>query len=62
MIRQIPVLLLIGVAALSTAHAVGLLGTPPTAIEVRAELIPAFDSMIPRASDLISSNFAVVLP
>src|SRR5438105_10225833 len=47
MIRQIPVLLLIGASVLSTADAAGLLGTPPIAIEVRAELIAAFDKHDP---------------
>jgi hypothetical protein len=47
MIRQIPILLLIGASVLSTADAAGLLGTPPIAIEVRAELIAAFDKHDP---------------
>jgi hypothetical protein len=47
MIRQIPVLLLIGASVLSTAHTAGLLGTPPITIEIRAEPIPAFDKHDP---------------
>ena len=40
---QIIILLLIGVSVLTTADAAGLMGTPPIAIEVRAEPIKAFD-------------------
>jgi hypothetical protein len=37
------ILLLIGVFVLTTADAAGLMGTPPIAIDVRAEPIAAFD-------------------
>jgi|HubBroStandDraft_4_1064222.scaffolds.fasta_scaffold119987_2 hypothetical protein len=44
---QIIILLLIGVSVLTTADAAGLMGTPPIAIEVRAEPIAAFDKHNP---------------
>jgi hypothetical protein len=60
--RQIIVALFIGACALTTTEAAvisSLRGTPPIAIEVRAEPITAFDRMIHRANDLANSNFAV---
>lgn len=44
--QRIALALLLGACVLSTAHAAvvsGLLGAPPTTIEIRAEPIPAFD-------------------